>query len=278
MRPLQVIPTTFSDFEYTGWQDLSCAYNENWAHVTNLFIPQILEQLPRLQDTCLIDIATGPGYAAQIAGRRGANVTGLDFSENMIAVARENVPDVDFRIADVENMPFEDSTVDYAISNFGFQHFTRPDLALKEISRVLKPGGKIVFTIWAEKVHNAAEYILNHAVETISVKHCSIPEGPNYNFLQNKTDLTEKFTNAGFDSASIATTLHVVPWHLEDPDELFRAELTASVRSGAILRQQSEDIRERIRATMKKKISDHYQRDNKFSIPVAAYVISANKL
>lgn len=270
-------PLTFADFEHQGWEELSSAYDKNWGHVTSSFVPAILNSLPDINRCRLIDIATGPGYAAKRAAERGALVAGVDFSASMIAAAREAVPAADFHMADVEALPFEDGTIDYAISNFGFQHFAKPTCALKEIARVLKPKGMLCITIWAEGSRNAAGLILEQALDRFAVQSCPVPEGPSYGFLWNTSLLNEALVEAGFEPGSVQSQLHVIPWRLKDPDELFRAEFTGSVRSGAVLRQQPKMTREQIRSAMAKDILEHYSEEGALIIPMAAYVICASK-
>ena len=170
----------FADFERQGWEQLSTAYSESWGHVTSAFVPAILASFPELEGKQLIDLATGTGYAASIASREGAIVTGIDFSVNMVVQARMAFPTIIFETADVEALPFGDETIEFSVSNFGFQHFQNPDKALREVLRVLKPRGALGFTVWAEAHRNAASLILEQALNRFAVVPCPIPEGPNY--------------------------------------------------------------------------------------------------
>lgn len=270
-------PMSFADFELTGWEELSSAYDGSWGHVTSSFVPAILSSLPGIEGRQLIDIATGPGYAARLAAQHGADVTGVDFSARMIATARRDVPAATFEVADVEALPFADQAFDLAISNFGFQHFADPAAALTEIARVLKPGGTLSITVWAESSRNAASLILEQAVERFAVQSCQIPTGPSYGFLWDRVQLNRILREAGFDTATTCSTLHVIPWLLKDADELFRAELSGSVRSGARLRQEPPESRERIREAMAREIEEVYSENGRYVIPMAAYVICVSK-
>ncbi|MGG7517831.1 class I SAM-dependent methyltransferase [Allorhizobium undicola] len=268
---------SFAEFERHGWEKLSSAYDGSWGHVTSAFAPAILNALPDLEGLRLMDVATGPGYAARLALQRGAKVTGVDFSANMIASARQNVPKAQFEIADVKSLPFNDGEFDFAISNFGFQHFDDPAAAFREIARVLKPHGMLSFTVWAESARNAASLILEQALDRFAQEPNCVPEGPSYDFLLNMEQLHRILQQAGFAAKTTKSCLHVIPWRLRDEDELFRAEYTSSVRSGARLRHEGETARERIREAMAKDIRNHYNEDGKLIIPMAAYIISVRK-
>jgi len=96
--------------------------------------------------TRLLDIACGSGYAAGVAARRGAAVSGLDASEELITIARARTPDGDFRVGDMFALPFEDDSFDVATSFNGI--WKGCEGALVEAARVVRPGGLVGFTFW----------------------------------------------------------------------------------------------------------------------------------
>jgi ubiquinone/menaquinone biosynthesis C-methylase UbiE len=67
----------------------------------------------------------------------------------MVALAQRNYPAVTFREADAERLPYSDACFDAIACGFGLMHMERPDLAIAEAFRVLRPGGVFVFTQWA---------------------------------------------------------------------------------------------------------------------------------
>lgn len=94
--------------------------------------------------TRLLDIACGSGYAASVAAARGAQVSGLDASQALIARAR--TPDADFRIGDMFALPFDDDSFDVATSFNGI--WKGCEDALIEARRVVRPGGIVGLTFW----------------------------------------------------------------------------------------------------------------------------------
>ncbi|HLE97152.1 MAG TPA: class I SAM-dependent methyltransferase [Candidatus Thermoplasmatota archaeon] len=101
----------------------------------------------------VLDVACGTGVVALTARRQGANVTGLDLTPELLSHAKENgaavgFEDVAWREGDVEDLPYEDASFDVVLSQFGHMFAPRPDVATKQMLRVLKPGGTIAFSTW----------------------------------------------------------------------------------------------------------------------------------
>jgi SAM-dependent methyltransferase len=100
----------------------------------------------------VLDVACGTGVVALSAARLGATVTGIDLTPELIARAKENSAlmglEVGWHEGDVEALPVADATFDFVVSQFGHMFAPRPDMAIKEMLRVLKPGGTIAFATW----------------------------------------------------------------------------------------------------------------------------------
>jgi SAM-dependent methyltransferase len=98
--------------------------------------------------TLYLDVGCGAGVAAQMAAARGARVFGIDASEAMIAIARENAPGGEFHVGDLEDLPFADDAFDVVAGFNAFQYAANPKVALREAGRVTRSGGWIVVTTW----------------------------------------------------------------------------------------------------------------------------------
>jgi SAM-dependent methyltransferase len=100
----------------------------------------------------VLDVACGTGVVAITASRRGADVTGLDFTPELLARAKENAALVGAPVTwlegDVEALQFPDASFDVVLSQYGHMFAPRPAVAIKEMLRVLKPGGRIAFSTW----------------------------------------------------------------------------------------------------------------------------------
>ena len=100
----------------------------------------------------VLDVACGTGVVAVTAARAGAQVTGLDLTPELIAVARENARlaavSVDWHEGDVEKLPFDAESFDVVVSQYGHMFAPRPEVAVSEMLRVLRAGGTIAFSTW----------------------------------------------------------------------------------------------------------------------------------
>jgi SAM-dependent methyltransferase len=94
----------------------------------------------------LLDVACGSGLAIELARLRGARCAGIDASARLVEVARLRSPDSDIRVGDMHDMPWEDDAFDVVTSFRGIWG-TTPE-AVTEISRVLRPDGRIGLTVW----------------------------------------------------------------------------------------------------------------------------------
>src|SRR5213593_4338066 len=101
----------------------------------------------------VLDVGCGTGVVAITARRAGAVVTGVDLTPELLAVAKENatiagLDDVVWKEGDVESLPFADGEFDMVLSQFAHIFAPRPEVAVKEMLRVLKRGGVLAFHTW----------------------------------------------------------------------------------------------------------------------------------
>ena len=92
----------------------------------------------------VLDVATGTGDLAIEAASRGAEVIGTDFSEGMLERARVKAPAIRFEQGDALGLTYADDTFDAATVGFGARNFADLEQGLREMTRVVRPGGKVV--------------------------------------------------------------------------------------------------------------------------------------
>src|SRR5216684_3488456 len=137
----------FKQAQKTGWASFTPLQAITTATAARLVNPARIQRGQRV-----LDVGCGTGVVAVTAARLGAKVTGLDLTPELLAEARENsrvaMVDIDWHEGDVEHLPFEPSTFDVVVSQFGHMFAPRADVAVSQMLRVLKPGGTIAFSTW----------------------------------------------------------------------------------------------------------------------------------
>jgi SAM-dependent methyltransferase len=100
----------------------------------------------------VLDVAAGNGNLAVIAGEEGADVVASDIAPGQVEIGRTRTEaegiDVEWVVADAEELPFEDGRFDCSASVFGAMFAPRPELAAREMFRVVKPGGTMGLAVW----------------------------------------------------------------------------------------------------------------------------------
>lgn len=138
----QLINKTKAD--YNGISDsFSESRSELW--------PELEELKKHIEDKeRILDLGCGNGRLYEIFKDKNINYVGADFSENLIKVAREKYGDC-FKVADILSLPFSDNYFDSVWAIAVLHHIPSKELRLKaliETKRILKPGGKAIFTCW----------------------------------------------------------------------------------------------------------------------------------
>ena len=112
----------------------------------------------------VLDVACGTGVVALTAARLGAHVTGVDLTPELIARAHENAALMRLEVAwhegDAEALPVTDAAFDIVVSQFGHMFAPRPEVAVKEMLRALKPGGTLAFSTWPPELFVGRSFAL----------------------------------------------------------------------------------------------------------------------
>lgn len=95
-------------------------------------------------ETCFLDAGCGGGGASKLAAERGTQISGLDAAEGLLTFARERVPNGDFRVGDIESLPYDDDAFDVVFAANSVQYTEDRIAALRELGRVCAPDGRIV--------------------------------------------------------------------------------------------------------------------------------------
>jgi SAM-dependent methyltransferase len=188
---------------------------------------EVLNRLELGRGVRLLDVGCGSGYAARMAARLGADVTGLDITPELLAIARERVPGATFVEGGMDTLPFEDGSFDAVVGFNAFQFADDPARAVAESARVVRPGGAVAATTFAEPERNEST-ALHRALEPLRATAAASQHLPYA--LSEPGGLERLLASAGLEpSASGEVPL---TWAHEDTDRAVRAVLASG--GGAI--------------------------------------------
>lgn len=116
-------------------------YSQEGIQLKDSFYIWIISLLPINNEKIFLDVSCGYGKLVNYASKKTNKVFGIDFSSSAIKKAKDTYPDLNWKIADGEKLPFKSNSVDI-ITNIGsLEHFQNPDKGIEEISRVLRKDG-----------------------------------------------------------------------------------------------------------------------------------------
>lgn len=170
----------------------------------------------------VLDAGTGTGVAAaEAAAALGdpSAVIGVDGSVGMLAVGRRVRPHLRSVAAVVIDLPFRDATFDAVIGNFVLAHFTKYQTALHDLVRVLRPGGKLALTAWADGRDELTATWLEHVWSVVprAVLEAALAEAiPWRERFRRPEALTEALVDAGLRQVRVERHGYRFRYPLED--------------------------------------------------------------
>ena len=271
---MTIEPEAFRTFEHAGWEAIPQQYHQAFGRLTTQTIGPLLDAVQVKNGTKLLDIATGPGYVAAAAVKRGATVLGVDFSLRMIEQARQLHTCIEFRQGDAEQLPLGNGLFDSAVINFGILHFARPELALREAWRVIRGGGYFAFTAWARPEDTIGFDIVLRAVEAYGEPRIELPEGPPFFRFSDPAECVRELIGAGFANPTIVKVPQV--WRLLDGETLFDVMRNGTVRTAGLLQSQKPVVLQKIREAIRAD-TEQYRRGDVVELPMPALIAAGNK-
>ncbi|WP_428688268.1 class I SAM-dependent methyltransferase [Roseibium sp.] len=269
----------FEKMEHDGWTDPATAqgYADGFDLATKLVAKRLAEEVLAGPNVDVLDLCTGHGVVARELLERQANVTGLDFSPAMIALARQAAPGATFVQGDAMAMTFADNSFDAVTIGFGVPHFPDPEQGLREVARVLKPGGRIAFSIWRGKASKGAFGWLFDAIGRLGDPTVTLPPGPDAHLLADINIAEPMLVKTGFTGIKLSDVASQL-W-VQGPEALFSAFDEGAVRAAALLGAQSEERREAIRADLAARVwSEGTKVESGFLVPAPSVLLSAVKV
>lgn len=276
---------TYSDEYYKNytrdtWNESAPAYDPVLRNLDKFNADLLRHALPRSGERVL-DVATGPGQpalsVAPLVGPAG-RVVGIDLAERMVEVARARAKEagldnVEFRVMDAESLELPDASFDLVVCRFGLQIVTDPDRAIAEIRRVLKPGGRLVATVWGPGERCPAI----HAIIGPMLENAEPDENgyiPTPYEMGGPDELVGILQKAGFRDAAEERVTHA--WTFKD-EEAYLDSTLKGTPIGHSLSEEEPDVQKEVLRKTRENLQRWKQPHGTLALPAECVVVWARK-
>ena len=244
----------FGAFERDGWSDgRATPYHHGLGAITSRPVEALLDAARVGAGSSLLDVATGPGYAAARAAARGASVVGVDFSEEMLALAASLNPSVTFQQADAGSLPFEDGSFDAVIASFLMPHVADLPAVAGELARVVRPGGRLALVTWDPEPDNFTRALFESIAEAGATPPPDLPPGPPFFQYAADPEFAGLLSGAGLTDVSVEAIAFT--HRVDDLDAFWTDLVGGTVRASVLIRAQPPELQARIRRLYGEKLS-----------------------
>ena len=210
---------------------------------------------PQPGDTVL-ELAAGLGdtglIAARLVGESGRVIV-TDFAPEMVAAARRRVEEMgvenaEFRRLDAERMDLATNSVDGVLCRWAYMLMIDPAAAFAETRRVLRPGSRLAFSVWAERERNPGLSLAGKVLVELGLVPQPDPEAPSAFFMADPGRIRELVVGAGFATPDIEE----VPfrWPFADRDAYWRYLTETAASASPVLRSLPPEEQETVREQM----------------------------
>ena len=218
---------------------------------------------PQPGDT-LLELAAGLGdtglMAARLIGETG-RVFITDFTPEMVAAARRraeelSVENAEFRTLDAERMDLETDSVDGVLCRWAYMQMIDPAAAFAETRRVLRPGGRLAFSVWAERERNPTLSLAGNVLVELGHTPPPDPQEPSAFFLADPERIRKLVEGAGFAEPEIEEVSF--RWRFASRDTYWRYLTETAASASRILRSLSPEAQNTVRKRVHEAARPHY--------------------
>ncbi len=267
----------------TGWQveqSASEAYEQYLVpHLFTQWADRLIESSAIHEGDRVLDVACGTGIVARrVASRVGesGSVVGLDINEGMLTVAEEAAADshasIEWRQGDATDLPFANESFDVVCCQQALQFFDDPVAALRQMRRVLTPGGRLAVSVWRPLEYQPVYVVLADALENhISDEAGTMMRSPFPEW--DETDIRTLVEDAGFDTVS--ATIEIGSVRYPSVEEFVRREAASSPLAEPIAATE-RDVRDELIREVEEALGT-YRDDEGIISPMESYVVIAER-
>lgn len=264
----------FDEHERVQWAGKAAAYRDSFAALCAHPAGPLLDAAGVGPGVRVLDVGTGPGTVAALAGARAAQVTAVDAEPSMLELARRRVPDAEIRQAILPRLPFPDDFFDAVVANFVINHVGDPEAAVREMRRVARPGGRLAVTIWPYPPP-PAQRLWQTIFDAAGVRRpADLPAvAPDKDFARDRDGLAGLLDRAGL----VDVRCDTLDWtHRTHPEAWWAGPANGIGTTGTLLRRQDPATIARVRHHYDRHTAAYRDADGRLGLATSALLASAS--
>jgi len=266
-------PKQFADFELAGWESNIAGYDTAFGAVARQTVEVMLDAARVTSGWRVLDVCCGPGMLADGASKRGAEATGLDFSVQAVDLASRLAPKARFKQGNAQSLPFPDASFDSVLCGYGLMQLPSPETALREMLRVLRPGGRVALSVW--DATGVGFTLVYEAIRARGKMNVALPHGPDFFQFGISERMVVALTEVGFTDAAAYSFSQ--DWHVANADRYIDSILSGTVRARAALTSQSGDAATDVRSYIASCLARFRRPTGELAVPMPAIIGSGTR-
>ena len=284
--PDRITPMKQDKDVISQWSESAPYWEKHREIIRGMFAPitqALVEDAAITTRRVVLDIATGPGEPAlsiaDLVGPEG-KVLGVDAVPEMVEAARREgnrrgLDNASFEVALADGLPFPANTFDAVVSRFGVMFFPSPVDSVREMLRVLKPGGRISMAVWHFAERNPFHYTLSRVVERYVDSPPPAPDSPDAFRFAAPGKLLGILSNAG----AAATSERLLRFAIQAPVSVqdfwtLRSEMSEKLRTklATLSKEQLAELKREVLEALAP-----YSANRGVSFPAEVLIVSGGK-